>query len=180
MRAPSRAPWPLHLSRPAPAAEPLPSPRQPRASLRLRAPRFAGRAWTGAARWWRCRCRARLRANTASASFPARRSPRTGKRGCRGGGQRGGGHLGPRGRAGRESWEAGRAGCIIDRTNVAYEVNRIYVHLRVEKDSFGFGGSCPKGRELANPIPAWAKSHTNSPGMGGLAAPWHLDGRPES
>lgn len=61
---------------PAPLLPPAPPRPAPRASQAL-PPRCAGGAWTGAAPWWRCRCRARLRADLASASSAARPSRRT-------------------------------------------------------------------------------------------------------
>ncbi|XP_061058341.1 lamin tail domain-containing protein 2 isoform X5 [Eubalaena glacialis] len=82
---------------PAPALRPL----------RLRPPRCAGRAWTAAVRWWRCRCRARPRAGSASASSAARPSLRTRAGRCRAGQGGGTGACAP---ASPRLWLRGGAG----------------------------------------------------------------------
>ncbi|XP_026946421.1 lamin tail domain-containing protein 2 isoform X5 [Sagmatias obliquidens] len=70
-------------------------------------PRWAGRAWTAAVRWWRCRCRARPRAGSASASSAARPSPRTRAGRCRAGRGGGSGACAP---ASPRRWLRGGAG----------------------------------------------------------------------
>ncbi|XP_073745924.1 lamin tail domain-containing protein 2 isoform X3 [Callorhinus ursinus] len=107
----------------------------------LRAPRYAGRGWTGAARWWRCRCRARLRADTASASSPARRSP-TGKLGCSGWRAARGWAPGTEGLR----WErvVGGRQCRLHNLLNQHRLRskrHLCVHLRVEGDSRGLGVS---------------------------------------
>ncbi|XP_012507466.1 PREDICTED: lamin tail domain-containing protein 2 isoform X3 [Propithecus coquereli] len=80
-----------------PAQRPGRASRTARSGRRLRSG-CAGRGWTPAARWWRCPCKPRPRADTASASSAACRSPRT-----RAGGPRRAGGSGGAGWAGSAS-----------------------------------------------------------------------------